>query len=144
MPELKMVDDDDKGTHHADDRIMVLIVDDDEMVRKMLVGFLSSPQFCVATAVDGNDALAYLGNNTVDLVITDLVMPNREGIETIFEIKKSANRCPIIAISGGGRTGNMDYLELAQKIGADKTIEKPFRKAELIAAISDVLGKEIA
>ena len=75
-----------------------------------------------------------------DLVITDLIMPEKEGLETIADIRKSCADLPIIAISGGGRVGPMDYLETARFIGADATLAKPFGRQELITTVAELLA----
>ncbi len=70
-----------------------------------------------------------------DVVVTDVVMPEKEGIETIMEMRKLNQTLRIVAISGGGRIKNMDFLRLARGLGADATLPKPFRKEELLAVV---------
>ena len=75
-----------------------------------------------------------------DLVITDLIMPEKEGLETIADIRRACSDMPIIAISGGGRLGPNDYLETARFIGADATLAKPFARTELINTVDALLA----
>lgn len=96
--------------------------------------------FSVLVASDGEEALSLLSGEQVDLVLTDLIMPNREGIETIVELRRSPSPPRIIAISGGGRSADADFLQMAAMLGADDTLRKPFSRADLIAKINAVLG----
>lgn len=118
----------------------MLVVDDDELVRETLQRYLSTSGFNVLLAADGEVALELLESEPVDLVLTDLIMPNREGIETIVELRRRKTPTKIIAISGGGRSGDADFLQMATLLGADGTLRKPFSRAELIDKIREVLG----
>jgi DNA-binding response OmpR family regulator len=73
------------------------------------------------------------------LVIVDIIMPNKEGLETIIEIRARDPKTPIIAISGGGRTTNDNFLEMATLVGADKVLRKPFERKDLTAMINRLL-----
>lgn len=94
----------------------------------------------VVTATDGFKALAAVETGNFDLVITDIIMPGKEGIEMIMELRRRHPLLKIIAMSGGGRIGAMSYLELAEKLGALHTLEKPFNQAVLIEAVDTVLN----
>lgn len=120
--------------------ISILVVDDDELVRETLVGYLRTSGFRVTSAFDGEQALEKLKAEPVDLVLTDLIMPNREGIETIVELRRQHTPVKIIAISGGGRTGDVDFLQMASMLGADGVLRKPFSRAELVRKVHEVLG----
>ena len=89
---------------------------------------------------NGKVAVDCVNNATFDLVITDLIMPEKEGLETIADIRRSFAEIPIIAISGGGRLGPNDYLETARFIGANATLAKPFARTELIKTVDSLLG----
>ncbi|MFO8084097.1 MAG: response regulator [Desulfobacterales bacterium] len=118
----------------------ILIIDDDEQVRKVLRLTLIAAGFDVVEAQDGKIAMKIFQKNPeVDLVITDLIMPEKEGIETIIELRRDFPEIPIIAISGGGRIDPNDYLYLAKKLGAHKTLEKPFSRKEIIDAVNELL-----
>jgi DNA-binding response OmpR family regulator len=75
------------------------------------------------------------------LVITDIIMPNKEGIETIMAIRSRGSKTPIIAISGGGRIGNADFLQMASRLGANEILAKPFNPQELVAAARRLLSE---
>lgn len=121
----------------------ILIIDDDDQVRKMLRLTLNAAGFDVIEAQDGTVALKlFYQNPLVDLVITDLIMPEKEGIETIMEIRRNFPKVPIIAISGGGRIDPSDYLSLAKKLGAQITLEKPFSRQDIIDAVNELIKPE--
>jgi len=117
----------------------ILLVDDEEIVRRLFAEVLEIDHHEVTTAGDGNAALAAVAHGTFDLVITDLVMPDREGLETIIAMRHQQPDLPIIAMSGGGRGNAADYLDLAAKLGARKTMAKPFSTQELLDAVREVL-----
>ncbi|MCR9279625.1 MAG: response regulator [Pseudomonadaceae bacterium] len=117
----------------------ILLIDDDEQVLNVLGEMLRLEGHEVYTAENGMIALAILSREAFDLVITDLIMPEKEGLETIADIRREFGALPIIAISGGGRGGPMNYLETARYIGADKALKKPFQRRELIAAVQELL-----
>ena len=94
----------------------------------------------VVVAADGREGLkAYLANPT-DVVVTDILMPEKEGIETIIELKREHPNVKIVAISGGDPAGNTDFLEMAGLLGADRILQKPFRPKELLATIEDLFA----
>jgi DNA-binding response OmpR family regulator len=119
----------------------ILVIDDDASVREVVSEMLRLEGHEVVIAENGRDAVPLLAARHIDLVITDLIMPEKEGIETISEIRRSDSRIPIIAISGGGRLGPGDYLETARYIGADATLAKPFARQELLATIDALLER---
>lgn len=118
----------------------ILVIDDDPNIRQMLHHMLEREGFEVATASNGNEALALFRSQPADLVITDIIMPEKEGIETIRELKSDFPDAKIIAISGGGRVGPSDYLKMAKLLGAQRTISKPFDRSEMLAAVKEVMG----
>jgi DNA-binding response OmpR family regulator len=118
----------------------ILLVDDEPLVLELFREILVLDQHDVTTAGDGNAAVAALSHGTFDLVITDLVMPDREGLETIMTLRHQYPQLPIIAMSGGGRGNSMDYLDLAAKLGARKTLAKPFSAQVLLDAVREVIG----
>lgn len=117
----------------------ILLVDDEAIVLQMFEAVLQLDDHVVTTAGNGNQALAHLAAGTFDLVVTDLVMPDKEGLEMITEIRKMQPNLPIIAMSGGGRGSSADYLEMAALLGASRTLAKPFSTQQLLDAVSDVL-----
>jgi DNA-binding response OmpR family regulator len=94
----------------------------------------------VTTAPNGAAALRALESGTFDVIVTDIVMPDMEGLELIRKVRKTHASLPIIAMSGGGTGSTQDYLALAANFGAAKTLEKPFALEDLTAAIDEVLG----
>jgi DNA-binding response OmpR family regulator len=117
----------------------ILVIDDDNQFRTMLVEMLERKQFTVFAAADGEEGLNIWQNLNPDLVITDIIMPNKEGIETILELKRKNKQVKIIAISGGGRTNAQDNLRSAKLLGASLTLSKPFESDELLAAVRSLL-----
>ena len=121
----------------------ILVVDDDEPFRHMLRRTLERVGHAITEAVDGGAALRILGaaaDTPVDLVITDLIMPGMEGIETIRALRSGYPRVQVIAMSGGGRMRPEGYLEVARAFGAARILIKPFDNAELFTAINAALG----
>lgn len=114
----------------------VLIVDDQDLVRRTLRLALESEGLDVREAGDGNEALRMYRLAPADVVVTDIVMPNKEGIETIFELRRSAPQVKIIAMSG---RDTADFLDMAQKLGADHALRKPFEMRTLIDLVHSCL-----
>lgn len=118
----------------------ILVIDDDSAVREVIREILAQEGHAVTIAENGREAVRRLADASFDLVITDLIMPEQEGIETITEIRQRDGDIPILAISGGGRLGPGDYLETARYMGADATLAKPFGRQELLAVIKRLLS----
>ncbi|MDB5423198.1 MAG: regulator [Phenylobacterium sp.] len=110
----------------------VLVIDDDDAVRDLIVAAFSRLGCEVQSAPDGRAGVRLFNANPADLVVTDILMPNQEGIETILQLKRGALAPKVIAISGGGSLGGQDFLKWARNLGADATLPKPFRTSELI------------
>jgi CheY-like chemotaxis protein len=119
----------------------ILLVDDDDALRKMLGLNLAMMGYAVTEATNGKEALAAQKSEPADLILTDLVMPEKEGIETIGELRKKYPAAKIIAMSGGGRVSAADYLKVAKMMGADFALAKPFTQQELAEAIAKTLPK---
>ena len=118
----------------------ILLVDDNEQYRTMLHTVLSRAGYEVQEARDGKEACSVYGRRPTDLVITDLIMPEKEGLETIKELREKNPQVKIIAISGGGRANAEDYLRVAQGFGAQRILAKPFSHKELLEAVNQVLS----
>jgi len=118
----------------------ILVIDDDEIMNEMLVQLLSRAGYEVEGAQDGGLGLKLLETKQFDLIITDIVMPQKEGIETILAIRSKNKKLPIIAISGGGKIRPDQYLHLAQQMGADYTFQKPFDKEPFLGAVRECLS----
>jgi DNA-binding response OmpR family regulator len=118
----------------------ILVVDDEESMRLMLQDLLEN-EYTVTLASNGRDAERLMAKATFDLLITDLVMPEMNGIELVMAIKSKKPEQKIIAISGGGGiTGRFDYLPVVELLGADKILAKPFQLNELMGAVKTVLA----
>jgi CheY-like chemotaxis protein len=117
----------------------ILLVDDDEALRKVLARTLILWGHEVLEASNGLDALAAQELEPVDLMVTDLIMPRKEGIETIKECRRKHPTTKIIAMSGGGRSGAADYLRMAKALGADGALSKPFSNQMMADAINQLL-----
>ncbi|MEO8434792.1 MAG: response regulator [Pyrinomonadaceae bacterium] len=113
----------------------ILLVDDDEQLRPMLKMVLERAGHVVNAAGNGKEALVSYSLHPTELVVTDLVMPDKEGLETIRELRRTYPDLKIIAMSGGGRTGVQNYLELAVKFGANHILNKPFSNQELLDGV---------
>jgi DNA-binding response OmpR family regulator len=117
----------------------VLVIDDDPGFRKMIRIILTRMFHDVVEAQDGNEGIDRFKAERPDLVISDIVMPNKEGIQTILEIRALAPDARIIAMSGGGVSLGIGYLGAALKLGANQILSKPFRPAELTAMVEQLL-----
>lgn len=115
----------------------ILIVDDEAPILKLLESILSSHNYDIYSTTDGQKALDMLEQIVVDLVITDVIMPDMDGIEFIGKMKKQRPEVKIIAMSGGGSYDTETYLEIAIKLGADAVLEKPFS----LEAVSEAINK---
>jgi DNA-binding NtrC family response regulator len=118
----------------------ILLVDDDAQVRKMLKMTLEREGYEIVEAVDGCQAVEMYDPDTMDLVITDIVMPEKEGIETIMEMKTINPKVLVIAISGGGRINPEDYLKWARRFGVEATFTKPVDREKLLATVAGMLS----
>ncbi len=117
----------------------IIVVDDDDDFRETIMGLLARAGYTVTGAINGNDGLTKCLDIRPDLVVTDIIMPDREGLELIMDMKKKLPDTPIIAVSGGGRQSPESYLPLAEKFGADCTLTKPFPKKDLLKAAEVLL-----
>jgi DNA-binding response OmpR family regulator len=109
----------------------ILVVDDNEDLRTTIQALLQADGFEVSVAADGEAALLLHRAQPADVVVTDLFMPDKDGIETIIELKKLYPNVKIIAMSGWTSTQGSDYLQVAREIGAAVTLQKPFDPLEL-------------
>jgi CheY-like chemotaxis protein len=122
--------------------LRILVIDDDAGIRRMLHMALESMGYAVSEAGDGKEGLALFAKHPADLVITDLVMPGKEGIETIRTLRKGHPHLKIIAMSGGSLTHSSDNLKMAKSLGANAAFSKPFTMAELAKVITGLLGSQ--
>jgi DNA-binding response OmpR family regulator len=115
----------------------VLIIDDDPAMRSRMEQALKSAGYEVVVAENGREGLKEHRRNPANLIVTDLFMPEKDGIEVLTELRKDSSPPPIIAITGNAMGSSM--VSLASGLGAARILAKPFRPDELLAAIEDVL-----
>ncbi len=121
---------------------VILLIEDDNELREMLRTALIRQDYIVIEAVNGKEALIHFKPGVTDLVITDLIMPEEDGLKVIMKIRQLKPGIKVIAISGGGKAGPGSYLKLAKALGADVTFSKPFSVNDLIAKIEELLKIE--
>ncbi len=117
----------------------ILVIDDEAVIRETITEMLQRAGYEVWAAADGGEDIKLFREKDVDLVITDIIMPEVEGIETIRTLLQDQPDIKIIAISGGGRISNDDLLQMAGHFGAKLTLKKPFEREELLTAVRTVL-----
>ena len=118
----------------------ILIIEDDSLIRELVENILRQAGYVPIVAKDGLEGIARFKAEAPALVITDIIMPEKEGIETIIEIRRLSREVKIIAISGGGwGGGGSEFLEMAEKLGASAALAKPFRPAELVDTVARLL-----
>jgi CheY-like chemotaxis protein len=120
--------------------VRILVVEDDDQVRTMLKQMMEEKGNEVLEAPNGRVALKLQQERPAKLMITDIIMPEKEGLETIMEFRRTFPTVKIIAISGGGRIGPAEYLYSAKVLGADRTLSKPFHMQELLNAIQELFS----
>jgi len=119
----------------------VMVVDDEVAVRNLIKEVLSDSGHDIVEAANGEEACEIINEITIDLVVTDLVMPEKSGLELIMDLAENYPDLPVIAISGGGGiTGRFDYLPIAKLIGAKQIVNKPFKIDEIRKLVHDILG----
>jgi CheY-like chemotaxis protein len=120
----------------------ILVIDDEDLIREVVKEMLEAEGYAVSTAANGKEGLRLYRKELPDLIITDIFMPEMEGIETIRELRSVTRDVRIIAISGGGERGMISFLAYAKRFGAIKTLEKPFLREELITTVREVLAEK--
>lgn len=119
----------------------ILVIDDDPQLRRLLRRYFERHHHTVTEAADGDEGLARFHESGADIIITDLIMPGKEGMETILELRRNNPEAKVIAMSGGGRVPPAGYLKLAKGIGASRVFSKPFELAELHQAVEELIGE---
>jgi DNA-binding NtrC family response regulator len=120
----------------------ILIIDDEIHILLMLKKMLERAGYEIDIASNGQEGLEIFRNDPPDLVITDIIMPEKEGLETIREMKKEQPDIKILAMSGGGKISADNYLDTARIFGAAGVIEKPFNQSRLITLVGKVLSNQ--
>jgi len=119
----------------------ILVLDDELSILLMIKKMLEKAGHEVSLALNGREGMELFEKNRPDLLITDIIMPEKEGLETIFELRRKHPELKIIAISGGGRISPDGYLPGAKLLGADMTFQKPLDQKEFLQAVSQLLKK---
>ena len=122
----------------------IVVVDDDEQIRRLLRRILQQHDHEVREAPNGQAGIELCRASRPDVVIMDLVMPGKEGLEAIRELRQDDPELRIVAISGGGVGHPQAYLSMAERFGAQRALAKPFGAAEILEAVADVLGDQKA
>jgi DNA-binding response OmpR family regulator len=120
----------------------IMIVEDDNDLREMLKLSLLQRKYTVIEAGNGKEALSKFKPSLVDLVVTDIIMPDEDGLKVIMKLREIKPNIRIIAISGGGKAGPGNYLNLARALGADEIFPKPFSVQTLLTKIDAILEPE--
>ena len=118
----------------------LLVIDDDEMVREVIASALQRAGHAVSQAANGREAAERIKQKPVDLVITDILMPERDGLETIISLNREHGPVPIIAMTGLSSHSAL-YLEMARTFGAVRILEKPFEMSELVRITEEILSE---
>lgn len=117
----------------------ILVIDDNPEFRDILRAHLEGHGHQVVLAENGDRGLAVLDGGGIDMVLTDILMPQRDGVEVLRSVKKRWPDLPVIAISGGGWIGAGELLGMAERLGADQVLQKPVRRDELLSAVDSAL-----
>ncbi|MBC8317312.1 MAG: response regulator [Desulfobulbaceae bacterium] len=120
----------------------ILLIDDDPQICIIFKQILEAEGHSVVTASNGQEGIDIFRKNRADLIITDMVMPVKDGIKTIMELEREFSDLKVIAISGGGVIEPDRYLALAECIGIKQTLTKPITRAQLINAVNEVLDSQ--
>lgn len=122
----------------------ILVIDDDDRLRRVVEKALSLGGHQVLTAADGALGMAIFRKERPEIVVTDIIMPEQEGLGTIMMMRRERPEAKIIAMSGGGRMGNLDVLEAAHTLGSDEIIAKPFLPRDLLDLINRLVSDHAA
>lgn len=118
----------------------VLVIEDDELARESVVLMLEENGHEVEMANDGDVGMKLFFKEHFDLVVTDLIMPEMNGMDVLMSIKQERPKTRVLVISGGGRLTPISYLDVAKKLGADEILAKPFSARELVASVKMALN----
>jgi DNA-binding response OmpR family regulator len=119
----------------------ILIIDDEPYILMMLKKMMERAGYEVELAENGMRGLELFREEAFNLVISDIIMPEKEGLGIIREMKQDRPELKIIAISGGGRVSADDYLNTAKLFGADRIFQKPFKQEEIVGAVRELIGE---
>jgi len=129
------------GWRIGNDKTKILVVEDDPRLRNMICDVLDACGYEVTMADDGLQAMERLKRSCPDIVITDIFMPNVDGIELAVQIRREMPATSIIGMSGGGIIAKDDVLDIARRLGAPRTLSKPFTVEELVEAVEVTIAE---
>jgi CheY-like chemotaxis protein len=132
----------DWSTNNMNTAPRILLVEDDADLRNTLACVLTQSGYEVAEAPNGRLALQHMEQQPAEIVVTDMLMPEMEGVETIMAIRRTYPSVKVIAISGGGINSGESYLAIARVLGTHKILSKPFVPLELLEAIRELIGTQ--
>jgi CheY-like chemotaxis protein len=118
----------------------ILVIDDEPELRRIYVRALRSEGYDVHEANNGHEASRFLDQRSFDLVITDILMPDMDGFETINRIRQAKLNMPVLVVSGVTKVFDLDYLTMSRRLGATAALAKPVRVAELLEAVRNLLN----
>jgi len=121
----------------------ILVIDDEAGARQLLRRLLEREGYFIVEAKDGEEGIALFRADPCDMIITDLVMPVKDGLKTILDVREFAPRVPVLAISGGGTIAKERYLSAAGFIERVETLAKPFTREELIEHVRRMLNDDL-
>ncbi len=131
-------------SHPVRSRRLILVVDDDAGLRDSIRALLEAMGFLVSTAGNGREAVSEMSAQRPDCILTDIYMPESDGYELISAMRRFGDDIPIVAMSGGTpHYGIMDHLGMAQRLGAEATLAKPFRAAALVETVDRAIGHRL-
>ena len=120
----------------------VLVIDDNPDIRNTLQWLLESEGYTVSVAANGLEGLKLQRSRPADIVVTDIFMPEQDGIETLWKFREEYPQVPIVVMSGGGAARGTDYLSVARQLGASRTLTKPLDPQELINVVRQIAGAQ--
>jgi len=120
----------------------ILIIDDEDRTRMLIRKILEREGYEVMEASNGKEGIKHYRANPADLVITDIIMPEKEGIETILDLRKDFPDVKVIAMSGGGHEEADSYLKIAKQVGAVETMNKPIKNEDLVRIVKNILDNK--
>lgn len=118
----------------------ILVIDDDSAIRNLFTQLLESRNYSVETAAEGKEGLAKMDARMPDLIITDILMPEMDGLELVQSIRDHHPGLPVIAISGGMQSAAINFLPFAKRFGASKVFQKPIELPDLLQAVEELLS----
>jgi DNA-binding NtrC family response regulator len=121
----------------------ILVIDDETALREILSRVLADAGHQVAGAANGKEASRLLSTSSFDVILTDVIMPEKDGMQVISEVRKKFPKARIIAMSGGGHVSRDQYLKIAKGLGAHALLEKPFPNQQLLQTVEAVMAANL-